>query len=200
MRYITKRQVANSIIYANKKFSKVVKKLTLLFSLLASWHFSFTYYISNRVIPLIPFFTNPQSVIQLILGSCFILYPILYVGELKRAKRIFNSNVLVSKEILNSIAQDMDVIVLDVSLENLLGADVQLVENKSGLVGISENRGYQEVLIKIKNRKDKLLVLRECTTSVQRYAYLEPEVDSIVHLLDEEEYQEVINKRKLTKE
>ena len=200
MRYITKKRVANSIIYANKKFSKIVKKWTLVFTLYMSGHFALAYYLLNKFLPLMPMFTNPQSASQLILGAWLALYSILYVSELKRAKRIFNRNVLVSKEVLDSVAQDMEVMGLDVSLENLLEADVQLIENKSGLVGISENREYQEALIKIKNRKNKLLVLRECTTLVQKYAYQDPEVDTIVHLIDEEEYQEVINKRVLTKE
>ena len=179
MRYITKKRVANSIIYANKKFSKIVKKWTLVFTLYMSGHFALAYYLLNKFLPLMPMFTNPQSASQLILGAWLALYSILYVSELKRAKRIFNRNVLVSKEVLDSVAQDMEVMGLDVSLENLLEADVQLIENKSGLVGI---------------------VLRECTTLVQKYAYQDPEVDTIVHLIDEEEYQEVINKRELTKE
>lgn len=200
MRYITRRQVANSIIYANKKFSKVVKKLTVVSSLYMTGHFAFAYYALTKVLPLMPVFANSQSDIQLILGASLIVYPIVYVGALISSKIFFNRNVLVSKEVLDSVAQDMDVMGLDVSLENLLEADVQLIENKSGLVGISENREYQEALIKIKNRKNKLLVLHECTTSIQQYAYQDPEVNTVVHLIDEEEYQEVINKRELTKE
>lgn len=200
MKYITRRQVATNIISANKKSSNIFKKFTLVFSLFMSGHFALAYYLLNKFLPLMPIFTNPQSSIQLILGGCLVLYPILYVYELKRAKRIFNRSVIASKEVLDSVAQDMEVMGLDVSLENLLSADVQLIEHESKLVGISEYRGYEEALIKIKNRKDKLLFLRECTTLIQKYAYQDPEVDTIVHLIDEEEYQEVINKRELTKE
>lgn len=198
MRMVTRQPLAASIKLGSSKHNIYVRKFLKWFPFAAGGHFIFVRYALNKIVPLMPLFANSQSIIDFILGVCLCAYPVLLLGSLKRAKVNFKSDVDEAKNILVSISEDMNVMGLDVSLENLLSANVELKSHKEGFIGISAYRINEESIIKIKNRKSKLLILRECTSLIQEYAYKETMPDTIVHLLEDDEYQEEINRKQLT--
>lgn len=199
MRMVTKKPIASKIKLASSKHNIYARRILKSFPFIVFGHFVFASYALNQVIPLLPIFVNPQNIINVILGLCLISYPVLFYGALKRAKLNFNSDQAVARSDLILVSEDMDIMGLDVSLQNLLDASVELTEHKEKFNGIHQYRIDEEAIIKIRNRKSKLLILRECTTLIEEYAYKEPFADSIVHLLEDEEYSHYINRRQLNK-
>jgi len=195
MRMVTRKHLSKSIIFANSDSSLYTKKI-LKFGVLAEiGHFVFSSFVLNNLIPLVSVFTNPQLIINIVLGTCLVSYPFLLVSYYKKSKKNYNADKIEAVGVIDEVIQDMDIMGLDISKENILKADVQVKSHEEKFLGRQSLQVSEEVLIKLYNRKKKLMVLRECSSMIQEYIDQEPKMDVIVHLLDDEEYDDIYEKQ-----
>lgn len=198
MKYITKRPLAESIGIVRSKFDylKMIK-----FGVLASMvHYVITRLLLKSALPALLILGNPEKIAGVVMTGCLVSYPVILTILIIQQKKVYNRNVISANEVINDTVDDMNSMGLEVSKEDVLNASVLLEDHKEKYLREEGYYTYDQSLIKLKTRKEKLMVLRECTTKLQKFAYIEATPDRTVSLLDENEYElEDVNRKQLIK-
>lgn len=197
MRYITRRPLGESIEIARNGFN--YKKAILKYLFVVVIHFLMVSFTLFNFVPLMMDIEDAKMYISYLLKICLGVYPFWLVYSVSRDKKINNKKVYSALQVVESVAEEMQEMGYDVEKQNLLDADIETLDVDKKVVGESLLKKAivesGEKIIKLRDRKFKLIVLREVVNLVREFAYIEPVPDVKVHSLDEEEYSKILEKK-----